>query len=175
MSQRFSRTTFLLPSVRRLPLEPTVTLKLPPFMVLHEPTPLTYKLSNPTGRLLVLSTQVDSAEGFVFAGPRKLPSLILAPYEEKGLQVVVIPLAVGQAIVPRLRVFENNEQTNEEREEDLPNPIREMQVVEETDVEAIKDPKQIALENELRGARGESVEEVEVRSRDFVVLVLPRK
>lgn len=123
----------------------------------------------------MLSAQVDSAEGFVFAGPRKFPSLILAPYEERVLQVVVVPLVVGQTTIPRLRVFENNEQANEEREEDLPEIIRELQVVEETDVEVVKDPKQRILENELRGARGEAEEEVEVRSRDFEVLVLPRK
>lgn len=150
-----------LPSLVTLPLVPQVTLALPPTLILHEPIALTYTLSNPTSRLLRLSTQVDSAPDpgtFVFAGPRKIPSLILAPSEQRELSVKVVPLVVGRCRLPRLRVFLHElDETEQEK-------ATEIMVVAQEAVR--KDP---GLEEELREARAE-----EPAGSDFVVLVLPR-
>lgn len=123
--------------------------------------------------------QIDSSEGFVFAGPRKFPTLILSPGEWKYEQIVVVPLVVGEWRIPRMRVFEHERRREgEERREgeDGKEEVRmkEIQVTEETDISEIKDPKQILLERELRKARGEDEEMDElVEIKEFRTLVLP--
>ena len=165
-----TRTTFPL-SVRPVTLAPAITVRLPPYMTLHSPTLLSYRLSNPTDRLLSLSLQIDSADGFVFAGPRKTPHLVLAPAEERIVPVSVIPLIIGPCVVPRVRVFEllgGDDESGAPRSRELP-------VVEEADVDEVVDPSQAHLETDLRSARGgEDGSDVgESASRPFAVLVLP--
>ncbi|KAK4692347.1 trafficking protein particle complex subunit 11, partial [Phenoliferia sp. Uapishka_3] len=153
-----TRTTLPI-SLRPLQLTPTISVRLPPYMKLHQPTSLSYLFSNPTDRVLTLSMQIDSAEGFVFAGPRKTPSVILAPSEERTFNITVIPLVVGPCVVPRVRVFEIERISAEDelavrREGDVPPPeapkMKELAVVEESAVGEVAEPSQAHLETDLR-------------------------
>ncbi|KAM0752891.1 hypothetical protein T439DRAFT_323501 [Meredithblackwellia eburnea MCA 4105] len=172
--------------VRPKPLYPTITVRLPPIMRLHAPTSLTYRFSNPTERLLTLSLQVDSSEGFVFAGPRKIPQMTVAPTEERNITLTVIPLLVGPCAVPRVRVFEVDrlspvEETPAGPTEDgvVQRKQKELPVVEEADVGQVVDQSQAHLETDLRIARGSERDDAsevsagEVLARPFTVLVLP--
>lgn len=130
---------------------------------------LSYRFSNPTSRLLNLSTQIDSSEGFVFSGPRKLASVILAPDEERLITLVVIPLVVGSCTLPRLRVFDHrrSEELSQSEEEtgELATAgriVRELAVQVETESE-----KSSTQEDASRGVGA-------VSSASLVVLVLPR-
>lgn len=162
-------------------------------MTVHTPTTLSYRLSNPTDRLLSLALQVDSSDGFVFAGPRKSPTLILAPSEERVVDLVVVPLVVGPSVVPRVRVFELERGVpssptstsgggQRPEEEDGAPKAKELAVVEEADVDQVRDPRQAHLEMDLWAARGGAAErgeegegggDAEGPSRAFVVVVLP--
>lgn len=98
----------IVPPFRSRPLEPSVSLRLPPFINLHRPATLRYHFSNPTSDVLRLSLSFDSAPEpgtFVFAGPRREPSFVLVPDEERDLEITVVPLALGSLALPRLRVF----------------------------------------------------------------------
>ncbi|GAA5850035.1 hypothetical protein JCM8547_000988 [Rhodosporidiobolus lusitaniae] len=186
-----SVTAIPLPPIKPLPLFPTVTLSLPPHLVLHEPTILTYHFSNPTGRVVTLSSQIDSAEvasAFVFAGARRLPEWILAPAEERSVHVRIVPLAVGSWSIPRLRVWEVEHPPPQpehalvdEEGRPLPAPpppqakLHELQVEVETDAVEEPDPVQVELEADLRSAREDDGESGKGGAgRAAVVLVLPR-
>lgn len=196
-SDALSLTRLRLAAPRPLPLLPTVTLQLPPFLTLHEPTILTYRLSNPTSRLVTLSSQLDSPETpstFAFAGARRLPEWVLGPSETRELQVRVVPLAAGSWALPRLRVW------RVERPPPAPAPARtddngyappqpppqqprlyELEVDVEGDAVVEPDAAQVELEADLRSARGAD-EDGEAGmgaskvppGRAPVVLVLPR-
>ncbi|KAM0793128.1 hypothetical protein ACM66B_000606 [Microbotryomycetes sp. NB124-2] len=102
------RTTLWLPPLLNRPLEPSITLRLPPFVKLHTPVKLQYHFSNPTMDVLRLYISFDSAPApgtFVFAGPRREPNFVLVPDEERDLSITVIPLALGHLALPRMRVF----------------------------------------------------------------------
>ncbi|GAA5919086.1 hypothetical protein JCM1841_003742 [Sporobolomyces salmonicolor] len=193
-SDRPTVTSVALPSLNPLPLLPRVSLRVPPFLVLHQPVTLTYRFSNPTPRLLTLSTHIDSAEhasSFVFAGLRKIPSFFLAPDEEREVRVTVVPLVVGQWALPKLRAFEVEqvqqpqprhpgeivEQDRKPLPQVLQTKLRELEVVVETDAIEEKDPAQVGLEADLRSARDED-DGGELSggaaARAPVVLVLPR-
>ncbi|KAI5481898.1 hypothetical protein MNV49_000175 [Pseudohyphozyma bogoriensis] len=170
-----ARTVLPLPSMRPLPLHAVVSIRPPPFLTLHKSSTLVYRFSNPTDRLLTLSLQVDSSDGFVFAGPRKTPVMVLAPSEEREVPLAVIPLVVGTCVLPRLRVFEYERPQDDGREEESQPVMKELRVVEELDVEEVKDPAQVSLETDLRFARGgDDVNNPNEVSKPFTVLVLPR-
>lgn len=178
-----------LPPLQPLPLLPQVALALPPTLVLHTPTTLLYTLSNPTPRLLRLSAQIDSAPEpgtFVFAGPRKLPTLLLAPYEQREVGIKVVPLAMGRCRLPRLRVFLHEagvagagELQGEQQGTVVPeDKVTEVFVVAQ---EVVRMPEgegegreqRGVLEEELRSARLSSEDAGRLGS-DFSVMVLPR-
>ncbi|KAK4054805.1 hypothetical protein OIV83_000729 [Microbotryomycetes sp. JL201] len=103
-----SRANFVLPPLVAPPPEPTVSLRLPPYVKLHTPVTLKYHFSNPTMDVLRMYISFDSAPTpgtFVFAGPRREPNFILVPDEERDLSITVIPLALGHFGLPRMRVF----------------------------------------------------------------------
>lgn len=178
------RTMIPLPPIRPLPLHPSVTLRLPPFIRLHQSLPLTYRLSNPTDRLVTLSLQVEGTEAFVFAGPRKIPRLVLAPAEEHSLTMMVVPLVVGPSALPRLRVFEQERpspttssgsgRAGDDEDAKAGPTMHELTVVAEQEVVEIKTPEQLSLEKDLRLARGgDSVDDGTQVSKPLMVLVLP--
>ncbi|GAA6036838.1 hypothetical protein JCM8097_006306 [Rhodosporidiobolus ruineniae] len=193
-SSTSTTTAILLPPIQPLPLLPTITLSLPPYLVLHEPTTLTYRFSNPTPRLVTLSSQLDSAtvaSSFVFAGPRRLPEWVLAPNEEREVSVRVVPLMVGEWALPRLRVWEvehppppsDYAQVDEEGRP-LPPPQPQQPRLHELEVEVESDAvegeeerearaAQMELEAELRSARG-TEDGAEGGGKGVTVLVLPR-
>lgn len=177
-TQSTSSTRLVLPSLRPLPLHPSISVKVPPYMTLNHPTTVIYRFSNPTSRLLSLATQVDSSDHFVFAGPRKFPLLVLAPSEERSIPLSVIPLVTGSCALPRMRVFEQSKEAPRGRGEDgeeLPplDPI-ELHVVEDMDAEEIKDAETARMEGDLKAARGRGASEGRDAARDFMVLVVPR-
>ncbi|GJN91753.1 hypothetical protein Rhopal_004776-T1 [Rhodotorula paludigena] len=178
---------------------PTITLALPPFLTVHQPATVTYRFSNPTGRVVTLSSQVDSSTDvpstFVFAGPRRLPEWTLAPYEEREVQVRVVPLAAGHCALPRMRVWQIEHPPPPTRDEletrvdeegrAIPPPPRPQPKVHEVEVEveseAIEevDPAQAELEADLRSAREGDESESNAGGkappgRPHIVLVLPR-
>ncbi|GAA6001644.1 hypothetical protein JCM10207_002245 [Rhodosporidiobolus poonsookiae] len=188
-------TAIPFPPIQPAPLLPSITLRLPPYFTLHEPTTLLYRFSNPTGRLLTLSSQIDSPavpSSFVFSGPRRLPEWLLAPNEERTIAVRVVPLLVGEWTLPRFRVWEvehpppgstaaTGETTTVDEEgraiavavPQAGQPrLHELEVRVETDavegVGEVKDPAQAVLEADLRSARGEDA------ATGIVVTVLPR-
>ncbi|GAA5977298.1 hypothetical protein JCM11641_000058 [Rhodosporidiobolus odoratus] len=185
-------TSLPLPPIKAASLLPAVMLQLPPYLVLHQPSTLTYRFSNPTGRVLTLSSQIDSPEvpsSFVFAGPRRFPEWILAPNEERELQVRVVPLTVGYWPLPRLRVWEveqpppvPNHALVDEEGRPLPPPppaqpkLHELEVQLETEATFEPDPVQVELEADLRSARGGDEDDAErpAKGKAPVVLVLPR-
>lgn len=161
-----STTRIPLPSLDPSLSTPSITLRLPTFLTLHAPANLLYRFSNPTSRLLNLSTSIEGAENFVFAGPRKFPRFVLAPEEERVLTLVVIPLAVGSCSLPRLRVFVDRT-AEATRSEDLEEAEVRERVVEEVTVNVETDSM---IQSEKAASRAG-----EVGSRDpLVVLVLPR-
>lgn len=145
-------------------------------MTLNTPTSLHYTLSNPTSRLLHLATQIDSAiqpSSFVFAGPRKIASLVLAPGEETTISARIVPLMTGEFAIPRFRVFEVEQvptiqQLDKDGQPILPPPPR----MRELDIEVETQPSREGKERESGeldlGRVGQ--EESDGRSR---VLVLP--
>ncbi|GAA5897386.1 hypothetical protein JCM8208_003259 [Rhodotorula glutinis] len=191
-----SHTRLRLAAPRPLPLVPTVTLRLPPFLTLQESTTLIYRLSNPTGRLVTLSSQLDSPETpstFAFAGARRLPEWVLGPSETRELHVRVVPLAAGHWALPRLRVWrvERPPPAPLGRVDDngyAPPPpppqaprLHELEVEVEGEAVVERDAAQVELEADLRSARGPDEEgEAGVGGvkapvgRAPVVLVLPR-
>ncbi|BGP36865.1 hypothetical protein JCM10449v2_000767 [Rhodotorula kratochvilovae] len=182
-------TRLRLAAPKPAPLLPTVTLTLPPFLTLHEPTTLLYRLANPTPHVVTLSSQLDSPEAsstFAFAGARRLPDWVLAPHETRELRVRVVPLVAGSWALPRLRVW---------RVEHPPPPgvdaegralpqqqqprVHELEVEIESDAVEEPDLAQAELEADLRSARGEEDGESSVGGkaplgRAPVVLVMPR-
>ena len=79
-------------------------------------------------------------------------------------------MVVGPSVVPRVRVFEVGDAVGEEGKREL----RELNVVEESDVDQVRDPGQAHLETDLRAARGGEADGVEGgEMREFTVLVLP--
>lgn len=86
-----------------------------------------YAITNPTDDVLKLTAQIDSADGFVVAGPRKESTIVLAPQTERFVDIVVVPLATGLPALPRLRVFEQREHTSVMRSvQDVAEPRVEM-------------------------------------------------
>ncbi|SCV68679.1 BQ2448_800 [Microbotryum intermedium] len=186
------RTLIPLPPLEPVMLEPTVTLSLPAILRLHDLTRLRYKFSNPTNRVTTLSFTVEGAEPgtFTFAGPRKFPSLVLAPDEERTLDMVVVPLVVGACALPRMRVFHHERVPLAPDDENDGEPYldpsapresarraRELKVVPETAVHEIKDPAQLLMEEDLRAARGGDRLDDAIGTPPpppFVVMVLPR-
>lgn len=161
--------------MRSRPLQPRVTLSLPPYLKLHTASTLTYNFTNPTARLLTLSLQVDSSDSFVFAGPRKTPTIILAPSESREFSLAVIPLSIGPCALPRLRVFEQAPSSlTQGEEEGAASRSREIDVVAEQALE--QDLAQKGLETDLRAATGAVVVSEDSRqgADNFLVLVLPR-
>ncbi|SGY32475.1 BQ5605_C002g01369 [Microbotryum silenes-dioicae] len=188
-----SRTLLPLPPLEPVMLEPAVTLSLPATLRIHELTKMRYKFSNPTNRVTTLSFTVEGAEPgtFTFAGPRKYPSFVLAPDEERTLDMVVVPLVVGLCALPRMRVFHHErvplapEDQSNEREahldpsapEESARRARELKVVAETAVHEMKDPAQVLMEEDLRAARGGDRLDDAIGNPPhppFVVMVLPR-
>ncbi|KDE06050.1 hypothetical protein MVLG_03604 [Microbotryum lychnidis-dioicae p1A1 Lamole] len=188
-----SRTLLPLPPLEPVMLEPAVTLSLPATLRIHELTKMRYKFSNPTNRVTTLSFTVEGAEPgtFTFAGPRKYPSFVLAPDEERTLDMVVVPLVVGPCALPRMRVFHHErvplapEDQSNEREahldpsapEESARRARELKVVAETAVHEMKDPAQVLMEEDLRAARGGDRLDDAIGNpphSPFVVMVLPR-
>ncbi|BGP12883.1 hypothetical protein JCM10213v2_000800 [Rhodosporidiobolus nylandii] len=190
-SSTSTTTAIPLPPIQPLPLLPAITLQLAPYLVLHQPTTLTYRFSNPTGRSITLSSQLDGPEvpsSFVFAGPRRFPEWILASGEERSLQVRVVPLMAGDWALPRLRVWEVEHVSAppvpplfDEDGRPVPAPpppqprMHELDVQVETDAVEEKDPAQAELEADLRSARdGDDGESGRGAVKAPVVLVLPR-
>lgn len=188
-----TRTLLRLTAPRPLPLVPTVTLRLPPFLVLHEPITLLYLISNPTVRLCTLSAQLDgpsTPSTFAFAGARRLPEFVLAPHETREVRIRVVPLAAGTWTLPRLRVWRVEHAPAPARVDEngyavAPPPPRlfELDVEIEGDVVEEPDAAQAELEADLRSARGGGAEdEIDAGAggkaplgRAPVVLVLPRR
>ena len=113
-------TRIPLPAVSPPPLLPRVIVAVPPSVVQHSPTPLAYRIFNPSRRrLLRLSVHLDGADGFVFAGPRRTGAFTILPYAEHVVRVVIIAVGpTGELALPRLRVFEHvrpGEETQAER------------------------------------------------------------
>ncbi|GAA5914419.1 hypothetical protein JCM6882_008227 [Rhodosporidiobolus microsporus] len=174
-SSPLTTTILPLPALTPLPLLPRITLRLPPSLTLHTPTLLTYTFSNPTPRLLTLSSQIDAAplaSSFVFAGPRRLPEWVLAPGEEREVGVQVVPLMVGEHVLPRMRVWEVEHPPPgvehalvDEEGRPLPPPaqpqpqLRELEVFVESEADVAGEEEgasgQAELEADLRSARGE--------------------
>ncbi|GAA5831856.1 hypothetical protein JCM11251_003912 [Rhodosporidiobolus azoricus] len=200
-SSSSTTTSIPLPPVQPIPLLPQVTLHLPPSLTLHEPTTLLYTFSNPTSRLLTLSTQLDAApvpSSFVFAGPRKTPEWILAPGEEKEVAVSIVPLMVGEWVLPRMRVWEvehveagTGHALVDEEGRPLPAPaqqpqprLKEIEVFVEAEAEdeleerrQERGERQAELEADLRSARGgegEAAAAGQALGKAPRVLVLPR-
>ncbi|GAA6061932.1 hypothetical protein JCM10212_001500 [Sporobolomyces blumeae] len=203
----FPTTTLLpFPSLRPTTLEPRITLRIPPALKVHTATTLEYCLSNPTPHLLHLATQIDSApqpSSFVFAGPRKTPSLVLAPGEERTVEVRVVPLVAGHLAIPRFRVFQvdpagpdsvppleapSSVRTSVDgRQTPVPPPPRMKELSVEVETERLREPGEprserdevdgfTGLESELRNARGEGTASSQVsppKPRETRVLVLP--
>ncbi|BGO96780.1 hypothetical protein NBRC10513v2_000716 [Rhodotorula toruloides] len=172
------------------PLTPTILLRLPPYLILHQPVTVSYRFSNPTSRLLTLSSQLDLAEvpsAFAFAGPRRLTEWTLAPFEERELRVRLVPLIAGRFALPRLRVWqieypaqlaqdEYSDEEQERRQAQQPKAT-ELEVEVESDVVEERDPAQAGLEADLRTARGGDEDVAGGKAplgRPPVVLVLPR-
>ena len=172
-----SRTRLVLPPLRPVLLEPSITIALPPTMALHEPALLTYKLANPTAQLIHLQLQVEhSGDSFVFSGGRS-ERVLLAPHEERAWRMQVVPMAAGECRIPRLRGW-----VVERGQEGAGGQGREVVVAEEGETIVRKDLVQLGLEGELRSARGgvegEAEAEAEIEGEggggELRVLVLPR-
>jgi hypothetical protein len=141
--------------------------------------------------------QIDSPVvpgSFVFAGPRKIPSVILAPDEEQTIEVAVIPLMVGPCALPQLRVFQleptasegsaeqaagggaQHASTQQQQQQQQQPKMKELPVVAQSQVLDPSDPAQVELEDELRRARGgDDLAEARQRAvKHLVVTVLPR-
>ena len=93
---------------------------MPHQMGLHQPTPLSYRLINPSRRKLMrLSVHVESAEHFVFSGPRKSVPFTILPQAEHAIRLNLIAVGqTGRLPLPKLRVFEHvrdGEETDAER------------------------------------------------------------
>lgn len=107
---------------------------------------------------------MDGIDGFVFAGPRKISRMLLAPQEERDLTFTVIALVLGASSLPRLRVFEQERELEERMVEGI---IQSVPIVTEWDVNAdnavqvVSSPQQEKLEMELRAARGEGFASLE--------------
>ncbi|KAK4058130.1 hypothetical protein OIO90_000869 [Microbotryomycetes sp. JL221] len=139
-----SKTAFAMPALPPLTLEPAITLRLPPFVRLHEPKTLHYHLSNPTMEVVRLYLSFDSAPEpgtFVFAGPRREPAFLLMPDEERDLDITVVPLALGHLALPRMRVF---------KQEDAP-------------------PEEMT-DGQSRGSDGQDVQGAKIRNRELAVV-----
>ena len=128
-------TTILpFPPVRQLPLLARVTLQLPPSMTANSPIPLEYVISNPTPRILHLASQIDppsQPNSLAFAGPRHATSIVLAPGEERTIQVRIVPLLPGKLPIPRFRVYEVEQIATPVFDEDgrpVPPRMRELEV-----------------------------------------------
>ena len=104
-----STARIALPAVAPPPLLPRVAVAVPPSIAQHCPTPLAYRIFNPSRRrLLRLSVHLDGADGFVFAGPRRTGAFTVLPNAEHVVRVVVIAVGqTGEVALPRLRVFEH--------------------------------------------------------------------
>ncbi|GAA6055585.1 hypothetical protein JCM3770_002500 [Rhodotorula araucariae] len=170
-------------------LHPTVTLALPPFLTLHEPTTLLYRLANPTPRVVTLSSQLDTPEApstFAFAGARRLPDWVLAPYETRELCVRVVPLAVGCWALPRLRVWRVEyppppgvDAEGRAHPQQQQRQAHELEVEIDGDTVDEPDAAQVELEADLRSAKGEEEGATAALGtvplgRVPVVLVMPR-
>ncbi|GEM06476.1 glutathione transferase omega-1 [Rhodotorula toruloides] len=149
------------------PLAPTVVLRLPPYLVLHQPVTLSYRFSNPTSRLHTLSSQLDLAEipsAFAFAGPRRLTEWTLAPFEDQEMRVRLVPLIAGRFALPRMRVWQieypaqpvqDAYEDEEQRRQQAQQPkATELEVQIESDVVEEREPSQVELEADLKTARG---------------------
>ncbi|BGP28998.1 hypothetical protein JCM10296v2_000734 [Rhodotorula toruloides] len=171
-------------------LAPTILLRLPPYLIIHQPVTLSYRFSNPTSRFLTLSSQLDLAEvpsAFAFAGPRRLTEWTLAPFEVREMRVRLVPLIAGRFALPRMRVWQieypaqlaQDEYSDEEQERRQARQPKatELEVEVESDVVEEQDPAQIGLEADLRNARGGDADAASGKAplgRPPVVLVLPR-
>jgi hypothetical protein len=172
------------------PLAPTIVLRLPPFLVLHQPVTLSYRFSNPTSRLLTVSSQLDLAEvpsAFAFAGPRRLTEWTLAPFEEREMRVRLVPLVAGRFAIPRMRVWlveyaAQLAQGEHDNGEGPQQPVQQVKATEldvqiDSEVVRERDPAEVVLEADLRNAGSEDDDAGGVKAppgRAPVVLVLPR-
>ncbi|GAA5993976.1 hypothetical protein JCM5350_003513 [Sporobolomyces pararoseus] len=152
-------TTILpFPPVRQLPLLARVTLQLPPSMTANSPIPLEYVISNPTPRILHLASQIDppgQPNSLAFAGPRHATSIVLAPGEERTIQVRIVPLLPGKLPIPRFRIYEVEQIATPVFDEDgrpVPPRMRELEV----ETEIMKAPPALVDVGENSFGEGET-------------------
>lgn len=170
-----------------LPVEPSATLLLPPYLTVHEQIDLAYTFANPTSQSIVMTAQLDSPEvpsTFVFSGPRRFGEFVVPPYEERELFVRIVPLVAGEWMLPRMRVWtvqhtheaSRQEPTASVAQHPVPNFV-ELEVDIEGDTPIDVDPAQAELEADLRTAREGDESGASYQGppgRAPIILVLPR-
>lgn len=82
-----------------LPLD--ITLDIPAHAVVRTPIIVTYRLKNKSQQLLQLDVNMESSEGFMFAGYKQFGVSIL-PQSERVLEYNLYPLIAGSTLLPKL-------------------------------------------------------------------------
>ncbi|XP_022665892.1 trafficking protein particle complex subunit 11-like isoform X3 [Varroa jacobsoni] len=97
-----AQLTLPAPVILSCPL--SLSLEAPAHARVSTPLYISYHLRNRSERVQELSLQVNSSEGFMFAGSKQL-SLRIAPGAVKRLQYTLYPLVAGYVALPKLQLL----------------------------------------------------------------------